>query len=120
MHELSLAQSILNIVKEHTPPEQIGAVRCVRVQVGRLAGVVAESLEFCFTALVAETELEATRLELETIPLRLACADCRETLESEGDVFSCPSCGGHQTTIVSGMELWVTEIELETQPEETK
>jgi hydrogenase nickel incorporation protein HypA/HybF len=118
MHELSLAQSILNIVKEHVPSQRIAAVRRVRVDIGRLSGVVADSLDFCFTALVAETSLQESCLELNTIPLRLACADCRETFESEGDVFSCPSCRGSRTTVVSGMELQVTEIELEEESEE--
>ena len=118
MHELSLAQGILNIVKEHVPPQRIAAVRRVRVDIGRLSGVVADSLDFCFTALVAETSLQESRLELNTIPLRLACADCQETFESAGDVFHCPSCGGSRTTVVSGMELQVAEIELEEEPEE--
>ena len=118
MHELSLAQSILSIVKDHVPPERMGAVRSVRVDIGRLSGVVADSLDFCFTALVAETPLQQSRLELNNIPLRLACADCRETFESEGDVFCCPSCDGSRTTVVSGMELRVTEIELVEEAEE--
>ena len=118
MHELSLAQSILNIVKEHIPPERIGAVRRVRVDIGRLSGVVADSLDFCFTALVADTPLQESRLELNTVPLRLACADCQDTFESECDIFHCPSCDGSRTTVVSGMELWVAAIELEEEPEE--
>lgn len=118
MHELSLAQSILNIVNEHVPPSRIAAVRRVRVDIGRLSGVVADSLDFCFTALVAETSLQHARLELNTIPLRLSCADCQDTFESAGDVFRCPSCNGSQITVVSGMELGVAEIELEEEPEQ--
>jgi hydrogenase nickel incorporation protein HypA/HybF len=118
MHELSLARGILNIVAEHVRPEQRGAVRCVRVEIGRLAGVVADSLEFCFTALVAETPLRESHLELNVVPLRLACADCQQTLDSDGDVFTCPRCGGSRTTVVSGMELRVTEIELAAEPQE--
>jgi hydrogenase nickel incorporation protein HypA/HybF len=113
MHELSLARSILKIVAEHVPPEQRGAVRCVRVEIGRLAGVVADSLEFCFAALVAETPWRDAHLEMNVIPLRLTCADCQRTLESDGDVFTCPRCGGSRTKVVSGMELRVLEIEVD-------
>jgi hydrogenase nickel incorporation protein HypA/HybF len=81
---------------------------------------VADSLEFCYSALVAETPLRASRLELNTIPLRLACADCQQTFDSDLDVFCCPSCRGSHTTMVSGMELRVTEIELEDAPEEPR
>ena len=113
MHELSLAQSILKIVEDNVPPARISAVRIVRVDVGRLSGVVAESLEFCFEALVAKTRLQNSRLSLNLIPLRIACEKCQDTFQSEGDIFRCPECNGSRTSIVSGMELLVTEIELE-------
>jgi hydrogenase nickel incorporation protein HypA/HybF len=91
----------------------LGDVRIVRVDVGWLSGVVAESLEFCFQALVAETELQNCRLCLNSVPLRLACAECQDTFESRGDIFRCPVCNSGRTKVVSGMELQVTEIELD-------
>ena len=118
MHELALANSILNLVKEHVPPPRMDTVRRVRVDVGRLAGVVPDSLEFCFSALVAETPLRKCRLQLNMVPLRLACADCQQTRESAGDVFYCPACRGSRTTVVSGMELHVAAIELDEASEE--
>ncbi len=118
MHELSLAQGILKIVHDHVPPQRISAVQFVRVDVGRLSGVVADSLEFCFEAIVADTELQNSRLCLNSIPLRLACAECQDTFQSDGDIFRCPVCGGSRTTVVSGMELRVTEIELEDELQE--
>ena len=118
MHELSLAQSIVDLIQEHVPPERLAAVRVVHVDIGRLSGVVADSLDFCFTALVEGTLLQDSSLALNTIPLRLACRDCRDTFDSERDIFHCPSCDGSRTTVVSGMELRVAEIELEEQPQE--
>ncbi len=112
MHELSLAQGILKIIEDHVPADRIGDVRIVRVDVGRLSGVVAESLEFCFEALVAKTALQNSRLCLNSIPLRLACAECQDTFQSDGDIFRCPVCNSSRTTVVSGMELQVTEVEL--------
>ncbi len=120
MHEFSLAQDIVNIVHESVPGGQLAAVRSIRVDIGRMAGVVADSLEFCFQALVAETPLRQACLELRTIPLRLACADCRETLECPDDVFACPACGGRRTTVVTGMELRVAAVELVDDPKEAE
>ena len=118
MHELSLAQGILKIIEDHVPPQRLAAVESVRVDVGRLSGVVADSLEFCFEALVAETKLQSARLCLNSIPLRLACAECRQTFQSDWDIFLCPVCKGSRTTVVSGMELQVVEIELEEELQE--
>lgn len=116
MHELGLAQNILDIVREHTPANRIAAVRRVRVDVGRMAGVVVESLDFCFSTLIATTPMSAARLECRTVPLQVACETCRGTSECEGDWFVCPRCGSSRTRVVAGMDLRVREIELEDEP----
>lgn len=111
MHELSLAQSIVEIVQQHLPP---GAtqVETVRVRVGEMAGVVAGSLEFCFTALAQQTSLQGARLLIDAVPLTCACSDCRKDFHPANFDFHCPACGGHQVEILSGRELQVVEIEL--------
>ncbi|MFM2097257.1 MAG: hypothetical protein RIS70_4381 [Planctomycetota bacterium] len=116
MHELGLAQNILDIVREHTPANRIAAVRRVRVDVGRMAGVVVESLDFCFSTLIATTPMSSARLECRTVPLRVACETCGGTSECEGDWFVCPGCGSSRTRVVAGMDLRVSEIELEDDP----
>jgi hydrogenase nickel incorporation protein HypA/HybF len=70
MHELGLAQGILDIVSEHVPEGRAGDVRAVRVRVGALAGVVVDSLEFCFGAIVAGTPYAAAVLDVEPCPAR--------------------------------------------------
>jgi Zn finger protein HypA/HybF involved in hydrogenase expression len=44
MHELAIAQNILEIVNQSVPEEQAAAVRLVRIRIGQLSGVVPESL----------------------------------------------------------------------------
>ena len=39
VHELSIAQSIIDIVLQHLPEEANGEVHSVRVRVGRLSGI---------------------------------------------------------------------------------
>jgi hydrogenase nickel incorporation protein HypA/HybF len=58
MHELSIAQGILDIVREHVPEGQSAGVRTIEVRVGRMSGVVPESLEFCFEALVLDSPFQ--------------------------------------------------------------
>ena len=55
MHELSVAQGILDLVQHYVPEGQAPDVRAVTVRVGALSGIVADSLEFCFSAIVAGT-----------------------------------------------------------------
>jgi hydrogenase nickel incorporation protein HypA/HybF len=112
MHELSIAQGIVDIVRQYVPERQGPRVASVRVRIGRLSGVVPESLEFCFGAIVAGTPYEAARLQIERVPTICECADCAERFESQDPVFVCPSCGGGNIRLVSGTDLQVVDLEL--------
>ena len=112
MHELSVAQGILDLVRQHVPPDQAGAVRTVSVRVGALSGVVADSLAFCFEAIVAGSPYAGASLSIDRVPTRAACHDCSREFDIEGLVFRCPQCGGPQVRLVSGDDLQVTSIEL--------
>jgi hydrogenase nickel incorporation protein HypA/HybF len=68
MHEVGIAESILDIVRQYVPDEQAPLVRAVHVRVGTLTAVLPESLEFCFQAIVAGTRLADARLCIERPP----------------------------------------------------
>jgi hydrogenase nickel incorporation protein HypA/HybF len=112
MHELGIAQSILDIVQQYVPQGQEHAVRAVKVRIGEMAGVVADSLEFCFTALTHDTPLESARLEILRVPLQGQCGDCTNIFHIENAAFLCPACGGLNIHLVSGRELDIAEIEM--------
>jgi hydrogenase nickel incorporation protein HypA/HybF len=112
MHELSIAQGIVDIVRQYVPEEQTADVRLVRVRVGQMAGIVADSLDFCFGAIVNGTAMSAARLDIEETTVRSRCDGCGSTFSVEGAAFSCPGCGSGDVRIISGTELQVVEIEL--------
>ena len=70
MHEMSIAQSILDIALEEIAKQGCDRLDLIRVECGALAGVVPDSLQFCFEALVQGGPHAAARLELVTIPDR--------------------------------------------------
>ena len=118
MHELSLAESIVDIIRQSVPKDELEEVRIVRMKVGTLSGVVADSLDFCFSAISAQTPLAQARLEIEQIPFSVLCNSCRKTFVNDIGFVVCPDCGGVDTTVLSGRELQVTEIELDNNEEE--
>ncbi len=118
MHELGIAQGILDIVGQYVPESQAAGIRSVKVRVGQLAGVVAESLEFSFQAIVAGTSWQTARLEIEKVPTVVECSQCRGRFEIDDIAFSCPECGSTNIDLVSGTDLQVVEIEMEDQPAE--
>jgi hydrogenase nickel incorporation protein HypA/HybF len=115
MHELSIAQSIIDIIHQYVPEDRAADVRLVKIRVGQLAGVVPDSLDFCFGAIVNDTTLGQARLDIEEILIQSQCLGCGNIFTVEGAYFLCPSCGSGETKVISGTELQVIEIELSDQ-----
>jgi hydrogenase nickel incorporation protein HypA/HybF len=113
MHELSIAQSIVDIVLQHLPKEEGMSVRSVRLTLGAMAGVVPESLEFCFGAITEGTPLQGAVLNIENVPLRALCNACGRDGEIEPTLFVCAQCGATSLEILSGREMQVRDIEVE-------
>jgi hydrogenase nickel incorporation protein HypA/HybF len=113
MHELSIAESIIDIVHQYVEKERLIDVRSVCVKVGTFSGVVPDSLEFSYQAITAGTMLERSTLTLERIPFVIECNDCKCKSVSEDGITQCPLCNSLSTSIISGRELQVKDIELE-------
>ena len=118
MHELSIAQSIVEIVHQYIPNDERQVVKTVKVKVGELAGVVPESLDFCFKAIVDGTPLQDACLQIDHVPFTLKCTTCTGTFRNEPGIMLCPNCGGSNTSVMTGTELQVVEIELQDEPAE--
>jgi len=112
MHELSIAQSIVDIVQANLPAADTHAVKSVKLKIGQLSGVVPDSLDFCFGAIIQGTSLQGANLDIEKVPFVLRCRTCKTSFESEAGIVLCQKCGGTDTEVVSGTELQVVEIEL--------
>jgi hydrogenase nickel incorporation protein HypA/HybF len=120
MHELSIAENIVEIIHQYVPSTDRKRVRAVFTSVGEQSGVVADSLDFSFQAIIASTELERSHLEIETVPFIVRCSVCNAENRMEMGSRQCPNCGSLMTAVLSGMELTVREIELEDETEEVQ
>ncbi len=112
MHELSIAQNIVEIVKQIVPFDELKNVDSIKLKIGEMAGVVSDSLEFGFQAITSETELEGSKLDIEKIPFVFRCNDCRKESGNEFGMTFCSHCSGTNTTIISGMEIQVVEVDV--------
>jgi hydrogenase nickel incorporation protein HypA/HybF len=112
MHELSLAQNIVDIIHQYVPDDRTEDVRLVKIKVGPLAGVVPDSLDFCFNAIVSDTPLTRARLDIEETSLQSHCTRCDMVFAVAAASFLCPRCGSGESKVISGAELQVVEIEM--------
>jgi len=118
MHEMGLAASVLDIVRQYVPESQAPLVRRVGVRVGELAGVQTESLAFCFEAIVQGTPYARAQLAIELVPALRVCQACDEQFPSLAMLAACPRCGSDRTRLDGGTDLRVVDVELDDQAEE--
>src|ERR671929_2438917 len=110
MHELSIADAVVTIAREHARGRRVSAVD---VKVGRLRQVVPDALEFAFELVAAGTEVEGAELRVEHVPVRVRCARC--AVESEAPEFplACAECRSIDVEVVAGDELLVESLDIE-------
>jgi len=113
MHELSIAQNIIEIVRSEM--EKAGAARLKRVTltVGPFAGINNESLAFGFEALVDKTDLDGARLDITTVTEKGVCSQCGQQVEIADPFALCPKCGGVRIEVAEHHDLRIEEIEVD-------
>lgn len=116
MHELALAQNILETVKGLRDPAG-RKPHAVILRVGPFAQVSKSALEFGFDASKSMYDLPDCNLVFEEVPARLRCAPCDRAFDF-ADSFDCPACGKPALEILSGKELQVDAVEFPDEPME--
>ena len=112
MHELSLANDIIETVKQTLSPDELPSLQSIVLEVGAYSGVVSDSLRFSFEAITAGTELAGAELEIIDIPFRLRCRQCKTESNPEFPVMLCENCGSTDTEVLSGEELKIKELKI--------
>lgn len=113
MHEMSIAQSLIEIVREEMARHEVQRLRSVRLRIGQMSAIVPESLSFCFEVLTGGTELEGATLVMDVIPLTGVCRGCGTEFRVEEYTFLCPCCGGTDIEAVAGQDLSIVEMEVD-------
>ncbi len=113
MHEMSLAQGILEIVEDAARRAAARRVKTVWVELGALSSVEPEAIAFCFDAVTRDTVADGARLSIDTIPGRAWCLQCNESLPIARRDDPCPRCGGYQLQVCDGTQMRVRELEIE-------
>ena len=113
MHELSIADAIVAIARDHARGRR---VMSVEVKIGHLRQVVPDALELAFELVAAGTNVEGASLQVEHVPARVHCARCGSESEVHEFPLACGLCGSLDVAVVSGDELLVESLELEDEP----
>lgn len=111
MHELSLSESIIDLVVDRARVEHIARVSRVVVEIGVASAIDPQTLLFCFPITAAETLADGAELVIRDIPLQARCEACRMEFAPPTLISPCPSCGSFARHIVAGREMRVVSFE---------
>ncbi len=112
MHELGIAQNILDILISEAAKRN-AKVKAVKLTVGRMSGIVPESLEFILQCISKGTVAEGVAVAQTVIDPILLCNSCDEQFTVEDLDFFCPKCGSGDCQMKEGRDLIVETITLE-------
>lgn len=108
MHELSITQSVVDAVLERLPDTPIAGVR---LEIGKLSGIVPDSVRFCFDLVVEGTPLQGARLDIDEPGGRGRCVDCGTEFEVADQFLLCP-CGSANVEVLAGQQLRIRSVEV--------
>jgi hydrogenase nickel incorporation protein HypA/HybF len=109
MHELSIADSIMQIVSRHAEGRR---VERVELKIGHLRQVVPSALEFAFELLVAGTCIEGAQLVIHHVPAAGRCRSCAGETTITDFPLLCSRCGSVDLELLAGEELLIEALEL--------
>jgi hydrogenase nickel incorporation protein HypA/HybF len=113
MHEVGIANSILEATRSEMALHATARPIQVTVRIGELAAVDPEALKFCFDTLTRDTEFATLKLKIEACPRKHRCPACGAEFFVVNYDFHCNRCGEEETDFVSGDQLELASLEME-------
>jgi len=110
------------ILNSPEPPRHRGAgspslwrakVTSVGVRIGKLSGVIPDALRFAFEVASTGGRAEGASLLIETVPVSIACNQCKKVTIMDDPFLICPHCNGSDVELIAGRELEIKDMEIE-------
>ncbi len=112
MHEMSLCESIIQIVEEQAVVQGFSKVKTVCLEIGQLSGIEPEAMLFSFDVVTRGTCAENAKLKIIKIDALAWCLQCAKTVKIQQRFDGCPDCGSYQLQVSGGDELKIRELEV--------
>jgi hydrogenase nickel incorporation protein HypA/HybF len=113
MHEMSIAEALLEQVKRHLPPA--AALRRVEVRVGPMRMIEPQAMQWAWQAVTRESPHAGAELQLQMLPWRLECPECQKRWDT-ADLFEACSCGCETAHPLGGDELELLALDIDEAP----
>ena len=115
MHEMSYMIRLADIALAELAKNPHAIPDKLIVEIGELTGVLPEYLKKYYPAVVKDTPLSNSMLEVISIPAEAECEQCKTHYHPDRtNDYRCPKCNSIQAHFLHGRELSVREIILKT------
>lgn len=112
MHELSIAEGVLQVVEAQLTASGATRVHTLTLAVGALSGVVPEALRFAWSAVARGTACEGATLLIEEVPVACYCIACACEFPARAGDYTCPTCAAVSSEVRRGRELQLMRMEV--------
>jgi len=112
MHELSIVMSIVDTAEEQVAKHGATRVESIGLEIGALAGIEPDALEFAWEAAVPETVLAHAERHIHYVQARAKCAGCGHEFDIEQLFEPCPQCGAYFNDLLQGREMKIKTMTL--------
>jgi hydrogenase nickel incorporation protein HypA/HybF len=112
MHEMSLAESVLDVIKDASCDQGFKRVKTVWLEIGQLSCVEAEAMRFCFDSVMKDTLADGAKLEIIRTKGRGRCPACEHEAPIATLYEACPQCGSYGLQVIAGDAMRVKELEV--------
>lgn len=109
MHEMSITMAVLDAITAKVGEQRVTEVR---LEVGKLSGVVVESVRFCFDLAAEGTPLAGARLVVDEPSGQACCVLCGVEFTVDDYIVLCPGCGSADVDVRAGRELRIMSVEV--------
>jgi len=102
---MSIAMNIVDIACKEAQNDGATSITTIELDVGKLAGVMIDSLTFCYESVCKGTLAENSKLLINEIAGKGRCLKCNTEFEIESFMALCPKCESYEVEIKQGREL---------------
>jgi len=114
VHELGIAQGILDSAVTAATEAGAERINTVSVSIGHLTEVMEDALHFAWQAVSGGTLAEGAGLEVMMLAASSECALCGHEWEhGRYDGAQCPACRGYIVSLLRGRELKIDSIDID-------
>ncbi|PVZ68806.1 hydrogenase maturation nickel metallochaperone HypA/HybF [Pelagibaculum spongiae] len=110
MHEMSLAEGVLQIIEDHRAQNSFNQVTELWLEIGQMSGVEAGAMEFCLQSVLRGTVAEHAKVVITRPEGKGLCISCNKEVPMLQRYDPCCECGNFGLQPIAGTEMQLKEL----------